>query len=1126
MSWKYTWPLILLLALTIGALGCSSSSDSDTPPDGDTSPDGDNPDGDDPDGDEPDGDDPDGDTDGDGSGDECQYASDCTDKQDCVDGACVSSTTCIGPEDCEASQICWYATRETEIGRCRVFCSTDMDCSPELGYPEDSWCFNGLCSPYTPFVPGEKPAQHPEWNGKLHAQFAEGFLDFPFPGTMCGYGARKGPDSPYAGGMGTANGQYDRPDVRVLTLDDGEDRIVFVRLPINFPTDFYVNTLVKEVIALGGPDLSDNLVVTGSHTHSGVGSYWFLLPELGFGALGFGEFRYEGFTRVTKSAAKVIKEAQEDLKPAAFGYGINPNFDPDNRINRDRRSQNDPLKDPRLIVWRIDDLSSGTAKPWIVTMTLALHGTIEDQPDTVLTNDSHGGTEIMTQLLWEKEHPGETLHTMFFNGMAGDVSPASDDLRGDHTAQMSLLGTRVYRKTMELFESITPSDEVDLSIISKRIPISRDYIGYTDNEFYSDGVSMWEAPPGGPYRFGAFQCGLLNQPIEQNLDLYVYDAEGNELGASTVVNSKNNGETVSLNGDVAAGTYYIKVAGFDHCIGGYSISASTPSRTPSLNGDCIDLSCGRPCGTCPKASDLPAVACTEDAYEPNDDMDAATAIDLDTVYQNGQICTDNEDWFKVDLAAGQAVDVWLAFNQDTDAYNPDTMLKDGNLGCVLNIERMNHGPVPQFGKTRLTGIRLGDLYLGSLPGEPTSRIGLDTLTELEANTDFADHMVFGYCNDHFLYITSEHDWMQAGYNTEMSVWGPRYGEYLINHLTDLAVAISEGNEEESANEFPDIKPTNFADAVVVPFRVPAVTDAPTAASITLQPTDTRRMADHAVLSWVGGDAGVDHPHVYLETQNGDTWEPVLRPSGMVYDDRFYEINLAFANESFALPNKPDADTNNYWTAEWEETYSFPLGTYRFRVEGRYYNGSTESFDGETGVETYSFVSDAFDLLPIGFDIQPPAESTANVDLTAGTISGSIRYLPPMSNDDGVSAFDGRRNRAFLMHTEEVGSYCGPRPPADPAKTTVAIDILKASDESLVDTIDTVTLSEAENGKVYYVNKRDEGGVETLASWNGPLTLFSADLPDLMGGDYLARVSVTDEYGNSSVTDFAFTEVPE
>lgn len=1090
----FRWAILLLSILVFVSATACSSGDSESSPvnpttDGDEEP---LPDGDDEQGGEgaEGGEDVDDVEDVEGSGQACLFPQDCTELEDCRDEVCVGAKRCVtANDDCDpTTEVCWRPSRDADYGRCRLFCTTDMDCPPS------GQCMNGLCEAYNPVPEGTPPAAHPEWDGQLHANYAEGALYFPMTTTLGGYGARKGPQGPYQEAMGASHGIWDRPIVKVLTLDDGEDRIVFIRLPMIFSTDFLLNGVVKRVMEMeGNLDLSENIVASATHSHSGPARFWNILPDLSFGALGLGEFDWEIYSYLVDSIAKVVWEAnqEEGFRRASFGYAINEDFDPEDRINRDRRPENDDFKDKRLVVWRVDDLSGDAPKPWIVTLAYATHGTIGPHAMSWITNDSGGGAENMVQLLWEKEHPGERINSIFFQGSAGDVSPAGGDLGHDYTAQMQMVGARVYPKVMELYNAIEPKDDIDLKIISKRLPIDRDYIGYRDNEFYSDGVSSGEFPPGGPFTFGAFQCGLLKTVVEENLDVFLYDASMELLDDATLPRKDTEKVRATIE---ATGTYYFKVIGPNGTMNDYSLFVETREAKRS-SAPCIDAQCGQPCGSCPQTKTaLAPVECDEDDIEENDSKDAAYAVEVGTLYENLQVCPNDEDWFKVELNAGEKVTITVEMGElNTSAYNPNSKLQDGNLGCALTVDKINTGPLPQFSKTRLTAVKLGGLYLAGLPGESLSHLADDTIKDLEADpaiaAKFDDVMLFGYCNDHHFYLQTPEDWFQGGYETTMSIWGFQFGPFLLNALKDLAIAFAEGRETEAANEYPQVKPLTFQN-VEEPYRVPEVTPMPTEASIVKQPSDTIKMQERASFRWIGGDPGADLPNIYLEREVDGEFVQVYRPSGRVYNDRYYEMKLAFENEHFALPNKEDADPNNYWEVTWEESFDFPSGVYRFRVEGHYYDGASDLFDGVTGKEPYTLHSAPFELLPVAMDVQYPT-------IEAGMLSASVRYAKPVEEPQ-------------LLHDSTCEVYVGPRAVADADVTNVTITIGET-------TITEVTWAQT-NGQVEYIN--EEGAKAELP--NRPISRFTADLAGIPAGTYDATIAVSDKWGNQGEEVFTLT----
>lgn len=536
MMYPVRLPAALLMLFLAAAAGCDSDSgtiitDTDTT---DGQPDGDTADPEPGDGDE-------GETDEE-PGMSCVYASDCAAdlSQDCVEGRCVETVGCRDTMQCEdfslicAKKVDWDAI--PKVGRCLKMCNHDGEC------PADGHCMNGYCQRYpreasevgTPLKAGTDAV------APLRAGLGLAAMDYPIGMTLGGYGTRRGNISPYQKKMGGSSGVYERQYFKALTLDNGRDALILVRLPTIFPTDFIHHGVVKRVAEVTGRDISRHLILTANHSHCSPARFWTILPGRGFGSLGMDDYLYESYKRMVDSIAEAVVASLNELKPAKLSYVIDENFDPQNRINRDRRQSNDCLaidgthlpagqckkfKDPFLFMMRVDDFTApADPKPMALLVNFAAHGTIDGGTDTYSTGDTGTGVELAGQDLFEAE-TGKKIEVMFFQGMAGDVSPAGDDLGHQHQTQQYVLGSRVYRDWIkkywdELGQKLT--DTVEFEIVQQRIPISRSEIGYRDDEFWSVGKNSGQAdaqleigaPRRGPHRFGAFQCGAARTDLD------------------------------------------------------------------------------------------------------------------------------------------------------------------------------------------------------------------------------------------------------------------------------------------------------------------------------------------------------------------------------------------------------------------------------------------------------------------------------------------------------------------------------------------------------------------------------------------------------------------------------------
>ena len=89
------------------------------------------------------------------------------------------------------------------------------------------------------------------------------------------------------------------------------------------------------------------------------------------------------------------------------------------------------------------------------------------------------------------------------------------------------------------------------------------------------------------------------------------------------------------------------------------------------------------------------------------------------------VCDDTPDYFR--YGAFQCVDGHF---HDSD---PATKYEDGVLDCVFSVECLTSGfPVPNFQKTHLAVLRIGDLAIDTLPGEPVSKLGMTTAARTKA----------------------------------------------------------------------------------------------------------------------------------------------------------------------------------------------------------------------------------------------------------------------------------------------------------------------------------------------------------------------------------------------------------
>lgn len=442
----------------------------------------------------------------------CKYVDDCNQRQDCRDFKCVSTDKCrcenIGDdfcgcaynngEECRPYHIC-YKQRWVRI------CETDLDCS------EDSQCNNGLCEPYNFKIEAKAPYQDGGTKRNLKVGYGFAYVDVPVGVSMAGYGARKGPKTPYNKELGGSTGFRDRPTVKALAFDNGLERIVYVRNGIGWSQDYLVSGIAKELEKRFGENYIDKILMSSSHSHSYPARFWHLLPEMGLGVLGHDKFNKEIWERLVKSHADAVEMAINNMVPARMGYVLDDNFDPNDFITRNRRPESMPYKDRRSAIIKIEyDGGEKDGKLLAIIIRYGSHGT--HMEDTLLTGDAPVAAEMISEdVLGEKY--GYYIPVVFMNGNAGNVAPAGEKnpdgkvVSRKDVHQIQAIGYYVSKYILDKIPQIPTTNNVELEMVTKRIPFSRKYVGYDDNEFYK----IENSQPI-PYYLGAFQCCAEYRP--------------------------------------------------------------------------------------------------------------------------------------------------------------------------------------------------------------------------------------------------------------------------------------------------------------------------------------------------------------------------------------------------------------------------------------------------------------------------------------------------------------------------------------------------------------------------------------------------------------------------------------
>jgi neutral ceramidase len=331
----------------------------------------------------------------------------------------------------------------------------------------------------------------------LRAGVASGDLYAPIGLSLGGFGTREGPKHPLAVMLGGATGRYDRLQVKAVTLDNGADRLVIVRLPTCFPVDVLYWAVIDAVCVKSGVDLTEKLWLNSNHSHSGPARH-FPVPAV-FAIAGTGTWYQPFVDAFVDSIAETIMASMDNLEPASLAVGLDENFDPDDQVARDRQCQDDPprSKENRLMVTRID---RADGSPLTVLLGYGTHGTMFNEP--MFTSDVMGWAEFAVQDRFDT--PVEVLA---LNTSGGDQAPNYDAGQGHgKLAKMEIIGGTVADRAMAVYQGLTPTRDVTFEMVATRLAMSREAIGYQPGEF-----GAWSL--GGEWRDyekGAYLCGEID----------------------------------------------------------------------------------------------------------------------------------------------------------------------------------------------------------------------------------------------------------------------------------------------------------------------------------------------------------------------------------------------------------------------------------------------------------------------------------------------------------------------------------------------------------------------------------------------------------------------------------------
>ncbi len=463
--------LMMALVLTLAMTACSSDDDSDAPNQ------------EEPNNQEPNNQD-----------EPCEYQADCGIDAYCFEGQCQASPECERPSQRGLCQNHFdeigadFADRTfcTE-GYCQVACQGDHQCR------QGEVCTDhGLCRTFE----GDLSADPPQGQADtFDAGVGQALLDFPVGLSLGGYGSRmSGQGGRYVESLRPSHGTMHGLNARAVALDDGDRQLLFMRAPIIFPTMAIHEAVARNLQDATDADWRSSLVISGTHTHSGPARHWHLPPEEmttgpGLGAFGTDEFHHQAFLWLVDSLTAAALDALDDLSPARMGWEILEAFDTDDAISRDRRGEEPPFDDNRLLLMRIDDPDGD---PRALLFSFGTHGTVHS--GDYANDDVIVGAE--TQL---EDALGEAFDTtvpaLYFNQNGGNMGPRGSSDGHSHTQRYDNLGHHLVERSFDTIADLQTTDDWTLQGHTHRFPITHELLDYPDDQFDD-------------YHQGGFQCSL------------------------------------------------------------------------------------------------------------------------------------------------------------------------------------------------------------------------------------------------------------------------------------------------------------------------------------------------------------------------------------------------------------------------------------------------------------------------------------------------------------------------------------------------------------------------------------------------------------------------------------------
>jgi hypothetical protein len=445
------------------------------------------------------------------------------------------------------------------------------------------------------------------------------------------------------------------------------------------------------------------------------------------------------------------------------------------------------------------------------------------------------------------------------------------------------------------------------------------------------------------------------------------------------------------------------------------------------------------------------------------------------------------------------------FGGDED-YATHQTLEDLTCAGALQFLLYNSPPTT-LTRSQIMTIELNGLTSVVVPGELSMELSWEMLRRLrdDFGVDPLEAWTFGYANDHLFYLLPTNlrgelppfpgistpmapdeypdfafSFLQGGYESTMSMWGPAHGDFLIDRVAETYHQMID-TEFDLGREEP--VPSQYDGREEEPFERQS-TEASVAGAITVQPPSEVARFDTIEIAWFGGDPEAEMPQVpvvTLERFEDDAWSPVITDSLVPY------TNLT---PKMITRVRQEADGEDFeWVVRWEELGNFPSGTYRFQIAGHYFDAAFERLP-------YTVATDEFEVVPTDAIVVEVTADETGFSGTAGFPSDVRGRFEGPSSDPGLAEGNFRMRHPMVP--------TGWNSPIEEPFEEVTIRVLDGA----------VTAAVFEGADVSYVFEPRVVEGRTI-----PVSAFSVasevvDAEELDPGEYTIEVSVEDSYGNT------------